>query len=229
MLASWNDGPTKSAILDFVDRVVDGGADFVEPDARVAVFDNDGTLWCEKPAYIHQEFLFRRFAEQAADHDMGRFGDAVTKHYQGDDSDLKLLGAVIFSAHAGISVNEHADRVKAFFAGATHPTLGRRDAQCGYAPMIELFRYLQANGFVCHIVSGGGRDFMRPISGSLYGNAAICPRPRITAAAGPARRPRTRIRLHRRRRAGAGTGEQGRVGRRERQERPGKCFRYKIT
>src|ERR1700732_1483658 len=103
MLDTWNDGET---IVDFVQRVTtEGGPDYVEPSLRVAVFDNDGTLWCEKPAYIQLDFLVRRLAEQAAadttlrekqpykaavDGDLKWFGDAVTKHYEGDDSDIKV-------------------------------------------------------------------------------------------------------------------------------------------
>jgi len=183
MLDSWNDGATKSAIVDFVGRVSGDGPDFVEPAARVAVFDNDGTLWCEKPAYIQLDFLIRRLAEQAAqdpalrnqqpyaaaaEGNLAWFGDAVTRHYQGDDSDLKVLAAAILSAHAAITVGEHARRVNAFFAEAMHPTLGRPYRLCGYRPMIELLRYLEANGFATYIVSGGGRDFMRPITGPMY-------------------------------------------------------------
>jgi phosphoserine phosphatase len=183
MLDSWNDGPTKSAIVDFVRRVTAGGSEYVAPPDRIAVFDNDGTLWCEKPAYIQLDFLIRRLAEQAADDPSLRqkqpyqaaaegnlkwFGDAVAKHYQGDDADLKLLGAAILSAHAAITVDEHARRVNAFFGEAKHPTLGRPYRLCGYQPMIELLRYLEANGFATYIVSGGGRDFMRPITGSMY-------------------------------------------------------------
>src|ERR1700759_4586052 len=117
MLESWNDGPAKSAIVDFVGRV---NAD-VPPEQRVAVFDNDGTLWCEKPAYIQLDFLVRRLAEQAAADpalaadqpyqaaaagDLAWFGDAVTKHYNGDDSALKILAGGILSAYAGMSVED---------------------------------------------------------------------------------------------------------------------------
>jgi phosphoserine phosphatase len=184
-LASWNDGPTKSAIVDFVGRVTtEGGLDHVEPQARIAVFDNDGTLWCEKPMYIQLDFLLRRFKEQAeADPslrdqqpykaaytgDLQWLGDAVTKHYQGDDSDLKPLMGAILKAHHEITVEEHAGRISAFFVESKHPTLGRPYTSCGYAPMVELLRYLEANGFTCYIVSGGGRDFMRPVTGPLYG------------------------------------------------------------
>jgi phosphoglycolate phosphatase-like HAD superfamily hydrolase len=180
MLESWNDGPAKSAIVDFVGRV---NAD-VPPEQRVAVFDNDGTLWCEKPAYIQLDFLVRRLAEQAgadpslkdtqpykaaAEGDLAWFGDAVTKHYNGDDSAMEVLAGGILSAYAGLTVDEHAERVKAFFAGASHPTLGRPYTECGYLPMVELLRYLESSGFTNYIASGGGRDFMRPVTTQMYG------------------------------------------------------------
>jgi len=184
-LDAWADGAAKNAIVDFVDRVTaEGSSGFVEPEARVAVFDNDGTLWCEKPMYIQLDFLLRRFAEQArADPplrerqpyraavtgDLNWFGEAMTKHYRGDDSDVKTLVAAVLTAHEAITVEEHAGRVAAFFKEAKHPTLGRPYMSCGYRPMVQLLRYLQSNGFTNYIVSGGGRDFMRPISGILYG------------------------------------------------------------
>ncbi len=179
-LPSWRDGPAKSAILSFVDRVTRE----VSPAERVAVFDNDGTLWCEKPAHIQLDFLARRLSEQAAadpslldnppyraavSGDLRWFADAVTKHYRGDDSDLKVLAAAILSAYAGLAVEEHAARVRAFFAEATHPTLGRPYTACGYAPMVELLAHLAAHGFTNYIASGGGRDFMRPVTEAMYG------------------------------------------------------------
>ena len=180
VLDSWNDGSTKSAIVRYVECVTAE----VPPEERVAVFDNDGTLWCEKPAYIQLDFLVRRLAEQAAADpalaakqpyqaaaagDLAWFGDAVTKHYNGDDSALKILAGGVLSAYAGLTVEDHAEKIKAFFAEAQHPTLGRPYTACGYAPMVELLRYLEANGFTNYIVSGGGRDFMRPVTASMYG------------------------------------------------------------
>lgn len=180
MLNSWNDGSTKSAIVDFVGRAVNE----VPPEERVAVFDNDGTLWVEKPAYIQLDFLVRRLAEQAAadpslrdnppykaaaEGNLAWFGDAVTKHYNGDDSALGLLAGAILSAYSGLTVDEHAQRVRDFFSGGTHSTLARPYTACGYAPMVELLRYLEANGFTNYIASGGGRDFMRPITSGMYG------------------------------------------------------------
>lgn len=179
-LASWTEGPTKAAIVDFVARATAE----VAPEDRVAVFDNDGTLWCEKPAYVQLDFLVRRMAEQAAANpdlatiqpyaaaaagDLRWFGDAVTKHYSGDDSAMKVLAGGILSAYQGLTVDEHAGHVKAFFADARHPTLDRLYTACGYAPMVELLRYLESNGFTNYIASGGGRDFMRPVTTAMYG------------------------------------------------------------
>ncbi|MGW6377903.1 HAD family hydrolase [Rhodococcus sp. NPDC055112] len=184
-LSSWADGSTRSAIVDFVERVTTvGGPDFVEPTDRVAVFDNDGTLWCEKPMPIQLDFTVRRFAEMAAadpalqqkqpwkaanEHDLRWLGAAMVKHYNGDDGDLKLLMGAVTEAFDSVTVENYDARVRAFFAGADHPTLGRPYRGCGYAPMVELLRYLEANGFVNYIASGGDRDFMRPVAGELYG------------------------------------------------------------
>ena len=184
MLDLWTEGPTRTAIVDFVDRVTTPGPDFVEPEARVAVFDNDGTLWCEKPMYVQLDFFLRRFKEQAeADPalrdrqpyeaaytgDLTWLGDAVTKHYQGDDADLEPLVAAILTSQHEITVEELASRFDAFFADAQHPTLGRPYTACGYAPMVELLRFLDSAGFTSYLVSGGGRDFMRSITQRLYG------------------------------------------------------------
>ncbi|GAB11362.1 putative acid phosphatase [Gordonia araii NBRC 100433] len=180
MLESWNNGAAKAALVDFVE----GSAQSVPVDERVAVFDNDGTLWCEKPAYIQLDYLVRRAADQVAadpslatdpayaaaqSGDLAWFGNAVEKHYNGDDSDLKTMAAALLKANAAATTDEFASRVAAFFADGTHPTLDRPYRACGYAPMIELLRYTEANGFTNYIVSGGGRDFMRPVTGELYG------------------------------------------------------------
>jgi phosphoserine phosphatase len=184
-LSSWNDGATKQAIIDFVDRVVEENSpDFVPPEERVAVFDNDGTLWTEKPLVIQLAFTVRRFRElaesdpalrtkqpyQAAyEHDLQWLGAAVVKHYHGDDSDLKLLMVAVPKAFEAVTVEDYDRRVKAFFAEAENPGLDRPYRRCGYAPMVELMRYLEANSFVTYIASGGDRDFMRPVAQDLYG------------------------------------------------------------
>lgn len=184
-LGSWNAGPTRSAIVEFVGRVTtEGGSDYVAPESRIAVFDNDGTLWCEKPMYIQLDFIIRRLAETAAadpslareepyraasSGDLNWFGGAITKHYQGDDSDLNVLAGAVMSLHESMTVEEHGALVTTFFAEAGHPTLGRSYLRCVYVPMVELLRYLEANDFTCYIVSGGGRDFMRPVTSTIYG------------------------------------------------------------
>jgi phosphoserine phosphatase len=184
-LPSWRDGATRSAITDFVGRVTaDGGPDYVEPAARVAVFDNDGTLWTEKPLVIQLDFTIRRFRELAESDpslrthqpyqaayqgDLRWLGEAVVKHYNGDDSDMKLLMVAVPKAFEAVTVEDYDRRVKAFFNEADNPGLKRPYRSCGYAPMVELMRYLEANSFVTYIASGGDRDFMRPVAQDLYG------------------------------------------------------------
>lgn len=183
-LDSWRDGPTKSAIVDFVRRVTTEGPDYVAPEARVAVFDNDGTLWVEKPSLVQLDFLVRRLAELAAADpalgaqqpyaaaaagDLAWFDDVMVRHYNGDDSGLEALAGGVFSAYEGLTVEDHARRVGAFFEGAVHPTLNRPYTACGYAPMVQLLGYLEGHGFTNYIVSGGGRDFMRPVTAAMYG------------------------------------------------------------
>jgi phosphoserine phosphatase len=184
-LPSWRDGATTSAISDFVTRVTtEGGPDYVEPAARVAVFDNDGTLWTEKPLVIQLDFTIRRFRElaendpalrtqqpyQAAyEGDLHWLSQAVVKHYDGDDSDMKLLMVAVPKAFAAVTVEDYDRMVKDFFSEADNPGLKRPYRECGYLPMIELLRYLEANGFVTYIASGGDRDFMRPVADDMYG------------------------------------------------------------
>jgi phosphoserine phosphatase len=180
-LASWTDGPTKDAVLEFVERL---SADGVPHDERVAVFDNDGTLWCEKPMPIQADFILRRLHEMAeADpalrerqpwqaaygRDYGWFGKVLEEHYAGDDTNVRTLLGGVLAAHAGISVDDFEEQAGAFLHSAQHPTLGRSYLECAYAPMVELLRYLDTNGFASYIASGGGRDFMRPISEEVYG------------------------------------------------------------
>jgi hypothetical protein len=184
-LKSWRDGPAKHAILSFVARVT--GADGHEPvpvEDRVAVFDNDGTLWCEKPMPIQLDFILRRFVEMAGaeaslrerqpwkaacERDYGWFGALMAQHYAGDDSNVRVLAGGILAAYDGMGVDEFEARADRFLRGTQHPTLGRGYLECVYAPMLELLALLAANGFSNYIASGGGRDFMRPISQDVYG------------------------------------------------------------
>jgi phosphoserine phosphatase len=184
-LASWNDGAARTAIVEFVERVTrEGGPDYLAPAERVAVFDNDGTLWCEKPMPIELGFILQRLAEMANadasvrerqpwkaahEHDYAWLGNAITKHYHGDDADVTLLMGGILQAFAGMSVDEYAAAAHEFLSNAHHPTLGRPFRDCAYLPMVELLGFLEANGFTNYIASGGDRDFMRPVSGEIYG------------------------------------------------------------
>jgi phosphoserine phosphatase len=184
LLASWRDTPTRAAIVEFVGRVTGDGPDHVPPEARIATFDNDGTLWCEKPMPIQLAFILERLAEMAAadeslrdrqpwkaavERDFHWLGEVITKHYRGDDTDVKVLLGGVVASTAGLTVDEYADSADAFVAGTTHPTNGRLFRDCAYLPMVELLRYLEANGFATFIASGGDRDFMRPFADDLYG------------------------------------------------------------
>jgi len=184
-LLTWRDGPTKQAIIDFVRHTCgEDGSPAVPIEERVAVFDNDGTLWCEKPMPIQLDFIIRRLAEMAqaqpelrerqpwkavATRDHAWFGSLMTEHYAGDDTNVRTLAGGILAAYAGISVEDFEKQSDTFMRTAAHPTLGRGYQECAYAPMVELLGYLDANGFATYIVSGGGRDFMRPISQDMYG------------------------------------------------------------
>jgi FMN phosphatase YigB (HAD superfamily) len=184
-LASWNPGPAKDAVVDFVRRVTgDGGAEPVASADRIAVFDNDGTLWCEKPMPMQFDFTVRRFVEMAEKdpelrerqpwkaayrRDYGWFSKTISDHYAGDDTNLPSLLAGAVAAFAGISVDDFMAQSEAFLRSTRHPTLDRPYFECAYAPMVELLRYLEANGFSNYIASASGRDFMRPVSQELYG------------------------------------------------------------
>ncbi len=185
ILPSWKDTKTKQDILDFVAAVTDeSSSDYVPPAERIAAFDNDGTLWCEKPMYIQLDLLLRKLAGQAEsdsslrsqqpwkaawEKDFDWLGGAMTKHYQGDDSDLQVLLGGIISLAADQAVDRVEAEAKDFIENERHPTLGLTYRNCIYQPMLELLQYLEANGFINYIVSGGGRDFMRGFVHDLYG------------------------------------------------------------
>jgi phosphoserine phosphatase len=181
VLPSWRDTPTRAAITGFVERVTGPGG--VPAADRVAVFDNDGTLWCEKPLPVQADFLLRRLGEQAqadpsladrqpwkavVEHDHGWLGAAMTDHYEGDDTKLTAMVGGLVGAYEGVSVEDFA-ALAAAFVREQHPTLGRPYIRTGFLPMVELLRYLEANGFTCYIATGGGRDFVRAASEEAYG------------------------------------------------------------
>jgi len=180
-LPSWNEGAARAAIVEFVEQTVARG---VPVEERIAVFDADGTLWCEQPVPVEAVFILRRLAELAKtepklqdrqpwkaayEHDNAWLGQVITEHYAGDDTKAKTLLGGVGAAFAGIGVEDFEARASSFLRSAQHPTLGRGYLETAYAPMVELFGYLEANGFSNHIVSGSGADFMRPISKEVFG------------------------------------------------------------
>jgi phosphoserine phosphatase len=161
-----------------------GGPGYVPPEERVAVFDNDGTLWCEKPLPVQADFLLRRVGEMAqqdpslrdrqpwkavVEHDHAWLSGVITKHYHGDDSDLQVMAGGLLAAYEGSTIEEFEQTAAAFLLAARNPALDRPYLACAYQPMLELLQYLAANGFTNYIASGGGRDFMRTVSWELYG------------------------------------------------------------
>lgn len=183
-LAGWRDGRTREAIITFVRSVTES----VPEIDRVATFDNDGTLWCEKPFYVQADFVLRTWkamlerdpslAERQPYKALAE-GDqqwlaAMTDH-------LPDLVRGLSEAYAGLTTDEFETRVRQFFDDAQHPTLGTPYNDVAYAPMKELLRFLEANGFRVFICSAGGRDFVRAVSEELYG----VPRERVIGSSAP--------------------------------------------
>ena len=186
LLPSWSEGAAKSAIVEFVASVTGPGASYVPPAERIATFDNDGTLWCEKPQYVQASFIFRRW-KQMVQADPAKAKEQPYKALVEDDQAYltNLLDHVpdlvkgVTEAYQGITVGAFEQAVHEFFATATHPTLGVPYTKVGYQPMRELLDLLQARGFIVFICSGGGRDFVRPVSEQMYG----IPRERVIGSA----------------------------------------------
>jgi phosphoserine phosphatase len=186
MLGSWAAGPAKAAIIAFIRMVTEPGDGYVPPAERIATFDNDGTLWCERPLYVQADFVFRRW-KAMAEADPAKAAEQPYKAVVEDDRTWLaglldhvpelLKGAT--EAYAGITTAAFEDEVRAFFAEARHPTLGVPYTRVGYRPMRELLDLLRANDFSVYICSGGGRDFMRPIAEEMYG----IPRERVIGSA----------------------------------------------
>jgi phosphoglycolate phosphatase-like HAD superfamily hydrolase len=174
-LPSWNSGPAKQAILDFVAKVTDPDSkEFVPVPERLAVFDNDGMLWPENPMPFQLSFaldeLKRRLPDEPAWKDdpmvqaalAGDLPTLLADHYKGLFHIIDLTGS-------GMTTEDFADRVRAWFATAKHPRFDRPYDQLAYQPMLEVLEFLRANGFTTCIVSGGGADFMRVFAERVYG------------------------------------------------------------
>jgi haloacid dehalogenase-like hydrolase len=159
-LPSWRETPTKQAIVEFVAAVTDrGSADFVPELDRIAVFDNDGTLWTEQPMYAQLAFALDRAAE------LGHPTSPEELHAGG----MAALVELVKLTHSGITTDEFAALCRRWLASARHPRFGRPYPALVYQPMLELLGLLARNGFSCWVFSGGGTDFMRAWAGEVYG------------------------------------------------------------
>ena len=174
-LASWNDGPTKQAILAFVARVTTPGSpDFVPEAKRIAVFDNDGTLWSEQPIYFQAAYIFDRIRELAPQHPEWKQEEPFASALRGDvpgalSGGVPALIELTAATHAGVTATEFRASVRSWLATARHPDNQRAYAELVFQPMLEVLDYLRAHGFATYIVSGGGIDFLRVFAEEVYG------------------------------------------------------------
>jgi phosphoserine phosphatase len=175
ILPSWRTGDARTAILDFVGRVTaTGSAEFVPPSARFAVFDNDGTLWCEQPTYPQAFFILERLHAQATGDPELAMKPVVRALLAGDleaamAGGLEPLADVLLKTHAGLTTEEFASAAAHWFGRARHPRFGVSFARLVYRPMLELIDLLRSSGFRVFVVTGGGVEFVRAVSEDLYG------------------------------------------------------------
>jgi phosphoglycolate phosphatase-like HAD superfamily hydrolase len=174
-LPSWKEGGAKRSIFAFVQRVTaPGSKDFVPEPERVAVFDNDGTLWAEQPFYFQLVFALNRVKALAPKQSEWKEKEPFKSVLVGDLKNVLASGEhalmeLIMATHAGTTTEEFEQVVKNWIAAAKHPRFNRPYIECVYQPMLELLVYLRANGFKTYIVSGGGIEFMRPWVERVYG------------------------------------------------------------
>jgi phosphoglycolate phosphatase-like HAD superfamily hydrolase len=175
VLPSWNEGASKRAVMDFVKAVTTkGGKDFVAPAQRIAVFDNDGTLWAEQPLYFQFLYAMDRVKALAPRHPEWKDKEPYASLLKGDMKAALAGGEhaileIVHATHAGMTTEEFEKVVREWFATARHPRSGQRYDRMTYQPMVELLRYLRANGFKTFIVSGGGIEFLRVFAEQAYG------------------------------------------------------------
>jgi len=174
-LPSWNEGPTKQAIVEFVRGVANKSSpQYVPPQQRIATFDNDGTLWSEQPIYFQGFFTIDRVKVLAPQHPEWKERQPFKAVLENDmkaiaASGEKGLMEIVMTTHAGMTTGEFEKIVKDWLATAKHPRFNRPFTNLVYKPMLELLTYLRKNGFKTYIVSGGGVEFMRPWTEKVYG------------------------------------------------------------
>ncbi len=174
-LPSWNDGPAKQAIVQFVQSVTtEGGPDYVASAERIATFDNDGTLWVESPLPVQLAFILDRVRALAPQHPEWQTTQPFQAVLQNDHQALAAAGSkglleIVAATHAGMTTEEFDHIARDWFATARHPRFDRPYNALAYLPMVELLGYLRSNGFKTFIVSGGGIEFMRGFADQAYG------------------------------------------------------------
>ncbi|MBK5970319.1 HAD family hydrolase [Thiorhodovibrio winogradskyi] len=174
-LPSWSDGPAKQAILDFVAEVTTPDSPgFVPAEDRIATFDNDGTLWPSHPMYTQVAFALDRVKALAPKHPEWKTTEPFKSVLANDLAGIAASGEkgileLVMATHAGMSTAEFEQIVTDWFKTAKHPKFDRRYTELAYQPMLELLDYLRDNGFTTYIVSGGGVEFMRPMTLEVYG------------------------------------------------------------
>ena len=174
-LPSWNDGPAKRKVVEFVTKVADkNSGHYVRPAERIATFDNDGCLWSEQPMYFQLLFAVDRIKQLATKHPEWKTKEPFASVLKGDLKTAlaggeKAIAELVMTTHAGMTTDEFNKVVSDWLATAKHPKTGRRYTEMVYQPMLELLAYLRANGFKTFIVSGGGIEFMRSWTERVYG------------------------------------------------------------
>jgi phosphoserine phosphatase len=175
VLPSWHDGPARTAIIEFVEAVTaENGEHYVAPDDRLAVFDNDGTLWSEQPVYFQLQFALDRLNEMAPDHPEWQHKQPYQAALERDVPALaaegkKGIAELLAATHTGMTTAEFEEIVRDWVGSARHPDNGRPFTQMVFQPMLELLDYLRNLDFTTYIVSGGGIEFMRPWTEEVYG------------------------------------------------------------
>jgi hypothetical protein len=175
ILPSWNEGPSKQAVISFIEKTTtQGSADFIPAPERIAVFDNDGTLWSEQPIYVQIAFTFDRIKALAPQHPEWKTKQPFKAVLEDDLKGVLATGKkglfeLIAATHAGVDTETFRTTVEQWLKTARHPRTGRPYTEMIYQPMLELLALLDARGYKTYIVSGGGIEFMRPWTEMVYG------------------------------------------------------------
>ena len=175
LLASWNDGPAKQALIDFVRATTDRGSPrFVPPEQRIATFDQDGTLWVEHPLYTQVVYCFERVPAAVAQKPELKEREPFKTVLSGNRDDMAKLSLheleeILVATLTGMPVETFELEVRKWIETARHPRWNRPYTDLAYQPMLEVLQYLRANGYRTYIVTGGGQDFVREYSERVYG------------------------------------------------------------